>query len=265
MKWRTAARGIACGGIGAMHLLARRIGLVEAMDRGVHLLKVHLPYHESDHVLNIAYNILAGGDVPGGSGTAAARRGVSRCPGRRRHPRSDHRRRLLPALQTRRRCWRCMAAINAVPPEGLGAAAAGVLPAGHHRCRRHLAPTTGECKQGMDIVLRGTWGYHPLVVSLANTKEPLFLVNRPGNRPSHERADVVPRQGHRAVPQAGFRKILLRGDTRLQPDGASGRLGRGRQRAVHLRHRRHGQSAIAWPRHCRSRPGRSCSGRPSTR
>ena len=55
------ARGVSAGGIGAMHLLARRTGLIDALDRRVHLLKVHLPYHESDHVLNIAYNILAGG------------------------------------------------------------------------------------------------------------------------------------------------------------------------------------------------------------
>ena len=54
-------RGLGPGGIGAMHLLARRTGLVEAIDRQLHLLKVHLPYHESDHVLNIAYNLLAGG------------------------------------------------------------------------------------------------------------------------------------------------------------------------------------------------------------
>ena len=44
-----------------MHLLASRTGLVAAIDRNLHLLKVHLPYHESDHVLNLAYNILAGG------------------------------------------------------------------------------------------------------------------------------------------------------------------------------------------------------------
>ncbi|MGD2110767.1 MAG: hypothetical protein PVI86_15420 [Phycisphaerae bacterium] len=54
-------RGLGPGGIGAMHLLARRTGLPEAVDRRLHLLKVHLPYHESDHVLNIAYNHLAGG------------------------------------------------------------------------------------------------------------------------------------------------------------------------------------------------------------
>lgn len=54
-------RAIAPGGIGAIHLLARKIGLIEDIDRDLHLLKRHLPYHESDHVLNIAYNLLAGG------------------------------------------------------------------------------------------------------------------------------------------------------------------------------------------------------------
>lgn len=50
-----------CGGIGAMHLMVQRLGLVEEINENLRLLKVHLAYHESDHVLNIAYNILAGG------------------------------------------------------------------------------------------------------------------------------------------------------------------------------------------------------------
>src|SRR5262249_52104261 len=54
-------QGLAPGGIGAMLLLARRTGLIAAIDHDLHLLKVHLPYHESDHVLNLAFNILAGG------------------------------------------------------------------------------------------------------------------------------------------------------------------------------------------------------------
>jgi hypothetical protein len=51
-------RATAHGGIGALHLLVRKLGLKRAIDRSLGLLKMHLPYHESDHVLNIAYNLL---------------------------------------------------------------------------------------------------------------------------------------------------------------------------------------------------------------
>src|SRR4029077_4964248 len=54
-------RGITYGGIGALHLLSNRLGLARAIDERLHLLQIHLPYHESDHVLNIAYNALCGG------------------------------------------------------------------------------------------------------------------------------------------------------------------------------------------------------------
>lgn len=54
-------RGTAVGGMGLMHLLARRTGLIESIDSKVEVLKRHLPYHESDHVMNIAYNMLSGG------------------------------------------------------------------------------------------------------------------------------------------------------------------------------------------------------------
>src|SRR5947209_10419698 len=54
-------RGLSAGGIGAILLLAQKLALDKEIDRALHLLKRHLPYHESDHVLNIAFNILAGG------------------------------------------------------------------------------------------------------------------------------------------------------------------------------------------------------------
>ena len=49
------------GGIGVMRRLASRLGLVRDIDARLNALKRHLPYHESDHVLNIAFNVLCGG------------------------------------------------------------------------------------------------------------------------------------------------------------------------------------------------------------
>jgi Transposase DDE domain group 1 len=76
-----------------------------------------------------------------------------------------------------------------------------------------LVPSDAECKQGMDFTYDGQYGYHPLLISLANTAEPLFLVNRSGNRPSSELADVFLDKAVKHCLETGFRTILLRGDT----------------------------------------------------
>ena len=73
-------RAIACGGIGAFHTLAERIGLAEAINAKLHLLKAHLPYHESDHVPNIAYHTLTGAKRPSGHCS---------CPGQTREIHTD--------------------------------------------------------------------------------------------------------------------------------------------------------------------------------
>jgi hypothetical protein len=78
-----------------------------------------------------------------------------------------------------------------------------------------LVETTGQCKQGMDIAYDGTWGYHALVLSLANTGETLSVVNRPGNRPSQEGAAEQVDRTLQVCFRGGFRRVLLRGDSKF--------------------------------------------------
>ena len=212
------ARGLGCGGIGAMHLLAGRSGLIEALDARLHLLKIHKPYHESDHVLNIAYNLLAGGDCLQDLELLRNDEVYLDALGAQRIPdpttAGDFCRRFKPYhVQI------LMRAINAVrlkvwkqqPPEFFKQA---IIEADGT-----MVTTTGACKQGMDISHKGEWGYHPLIVSLANTGEPLFIANRSGNRPSHEGAAGYFDQAVRLCRQAGFKRILLRGDTDFTQTG----------------------------------------------
>src|SRR5262249_23929230 len=76
-----------------------------------------------------------------------------------------------------------------------------------------IVETTGACKQGMDLAYAGQWGYHPQVVSLANTGEPLLIINRSGNRPSHEGAAAYLTRAVALCRRAGWKDVLLRGDT----------------------------------------------------
>jgi hypothetical protein len=206
-------RAIGHGGIGLCHQLARATGLIEAIDAKLHLLKIHLPYHESDHVLNIAYNALCEGrclediELRRNDETFLDGLGTERIPDPttagdfcRRFASSDSIFALQDAYDVARlNVW------SRQPAEFFEQAIIDM--------DGHLVGTTGQCKEGMDIAYDGTWGYHPLLVSLANTGEVLSLVNRSGNRPSHEGAAA---QCDRAIDlcrRGGFRGILLRGDT----------------------------------------------------
>jgi len=75
-----------------------------------------------------------------------------------------------------------------------------------------LAPTDGTKKAGMDISYKGIWGYAPLIVSVGNTKEVLYVVNRPGNVPSHtDAARWIDRAIEHVTPYT--ERVCLRGDT----------------------------------------------------
>jgi hypothetical protein len=205
-------RGIAHGGIGAIHALARRLGLIEAIDQRLGLFKIHLPYHESDHVLNIAYNALCEGtclqdiEVHRTDEAFLDALGARRIPDPttagdfcRRFGEADIRSLQEAAHETRIKVW-------AQQPDTFFDQAIMDMDGS-------LVGTSGSCKQGMDIAYEGTWGYHPLLVSLANTHEVLSILNRSGNRPSHEGAAAEVDRCLAVCFSGGFRRVLLRGDT----------------------------------------------------
>lgn len=211
-------RAVGCGGIGAMHLLAQRLGLVEAINRRLHVLKRHLPYWESDHVLNIAYNILAGGTCLEDLEQRRTDEGYLDGLGAARTPdpttAGDFCRRFTAATVTQ-----LLETINAVRLGVWRRQAKGFFKQAIIDADGTLAPTYGECKEGMDISYKGQWGYHPLVISLANTGEPLYLVNRGGNRPSHEGAGEWLDRAIGLCRRGGFKSVLLRGDTDFTQTG----------------------------------------------
>ena len=128
-----------------------------------------------------------------------------------------------------------------------------------------LVATTGACKAGMDIAYDGTWGYHPLVVSLAETGEVLRLVNRPGNRPSHEGAAAQVDRAIWLCLRAGFRRIVLRGDTDFSQTEHLDRWHALPVGPLRLRVRRPAQPPGESPRTCRLRRGSRCVARRGTR
>ena len=204
--------GLGHGGIALLHQLAQDIGLVDAINKRLPIFKMRFPYYESDHVLNLAFNALCGGDClqdielrrndvnyldalgarripdPTTAGDFCRRFDVARI-NKLQDIYDDIR---IGVWQHQPACFFEQAILDA---DGT------------------LTPTTGQCKQGMDISYNGVWGYHALVVSLANTREVLRIVNRPGNRPSHEGAADALEHAIVTCLRGGFHNVLLRGDT----------------------------------------------------
>ncbi|MCB9923039.1 MAG: IS1380 family transposase [Planctomycetaceae bacterium] len=204
--------GTAYGGVAVMHQLVRELQLAEAIDQRLQLLKWHKPYHESDHVLNFAYNALCDGtcledmelrrtDEAYLDGLGARRTPDPTTAGDfcRRFEEHDVRTLMEVFDETRLKVWQRQ------PAEFFAEAQIDM--------DGTLVETGAEKMQGIDISYNGVWGYHPLVVSLANTGEVLSVVNRSGNRPSHEGAAAEADKAIAVCRRAGFRRIRLRGDT----------------------------------------------------
>jgi hypothetical protein len=201
------------GGIVAAHRVAVSSGLVGLINQKLALLRLRSPYHESDHVLNFAYNALCGGQ----------------CLDDIEHRRNDEA--YLDALGAtaipdpttagdfcRRFRSVDVDGLQAVINEARKAVWGQQPPEFFQRTARidadaTIIATTGGCKEGMALSYKGDWGYSALLVTLANTREPLFLKLFGANRPSYEGAAAALDQAIALVISAGFEDVLLRGDT----------------------------------------------------
>jgi hypothetical protein len=177
------------------------------------LLKLHKPYHESDHVLNIAYNALCGGqrleDIEARRCDAVFLDGLGCESLPDPTTAGDFCRRFdeasIIALQeainrARLEVWRRQPDSFFAQPAVIDADAS-------------IVQTDAQTKEGMDIAYNGIWGYSALVVSLANTQEPLYLGLLGANRPSHEGVIDYYDRAIALCRKAGFDEIRLRGDS----------------------------------------------------
>jgi hypothetical protein len=206
-------RGTAHGGLGMIARLVSAVGLAEEIDESLHLLQFHKPYHESDHVLNIVYNALCGGrsldDIElrrrdqvflDGLGTKSIPDPTTAGDFCRRFDEASILALQEAANRARLKVW-------AAQPESFFATPAII------DADASLVPTGAETKGGMNISYNGIWGYSALLVSLANTKEPLYLGLLGANRPSHEGVVDYFDRSIALCRQAGFSGVRLRGDT----------------------------------------------------
>jgi hypothetical protein len=185
-----------------MQSLAQAVGLDKEIDRRVHLLKFHAPYHESDHVLNIAFNMLAGGknlehlELLRNDEDYLDMLGARRIPDPttagdfcRRFRSSWHVHQLQRAINDARlRVWSLQP--NTFFDHAIVDVDGTLIEA-------------SSCTQGADFNYKKGFGFQSLAVTLSNTQEILFLENRPGSRPSHEGASALLDKAAALVERAG--------------------------------------------------------------
>ncbi len=201
------------GGIGLAQAMARQSGLVHAINEHVELLQSHFPYHESDHVLNIAYNAMTDGTCLEDLKRKRADGAYLNALGAKRIPDSSTAGDFCRRFESKADIDTLHRAIDEArtnvwaqqPDEFFDRATVDM--------DGSIVETTGECKFGMGMSYKGTWGYHPLLISLAETREPLRIVNRSGNQTSEDGAAAECDDVAGYLRECGFREIVFRGDT----------------------------------------------------
>lgn len=199
------------GGLGAMHTLVTKLKLPETLNERVSVLKRHLPYFESDHILSLCYHVLCGGkpledlNRLRGDEVYLDALEVQRLPAPstagdflRRFTQEDIRDLQEAINQVRMKIWDAQ-------PEAFFKQAIIDMDG-------TVFETDAECKEGIDYCgYKQMWGYGPLLLSLANTCEPLYVVNRPASAHSHQDAAIWLDRALKWV-QPRFEEIWVRGD-----------------------------------------------------
>jgi hypothetical protein len=201
-----------CGGLALVQQMVRQVDLAGSISRHCPIFKLHMPYTEADHVLNVAFNLIAGGtclehlELRRNDDAYLDLLGAERIPDPttagdfcRRFTSADVDRLMDAINDARIKVWKQQpdGFFDLATIEGDGT----------------LVETTGEKKEGIGLNHNKQWGYQTLAITLANTREELFLLNRPGNRPSHEGAAAYFDKSVQLCRRAGFRRVRLRGDT----------------------------------------------------
>lgn len=206
------------GGLVLAQQFVRRFGVAKRLDNGLRLFKRHAPYHESDHVLALAYTLYTDGtcleDQAGLQGSEAVRRLVGACRIPDPTTAGDFLRRFRVAQDVEQ-----LSAVSDEVQEAVWSELARKV----RRQRKkheyalvdldgHIKPLYGEQKEGAAFSHDGRWSYQPLVVSLGGSGECLKVVNQPGSARSSDAAaqalkEVLP------MVRRHFRNAIVRGDT----------------------------------------------------
>lgn len=205
-------QAISAGGLCPILQMIKTLDLRHHINSCIPIFKVYAPYDEADHVLNIALNLLAGGTCLDHLEIRRTDEAYLNALGAQRIPdpttAGDFCRRF-----DEMKILMLMQAINKSRLQVWTQQPAEFFERAIIEADGTMVETSGQRKEGIGMNYKKQWGYHPLVVTLANTQEVLYIHNRSGSRPSHENSGFFFDRSIELCRGAGFKEILLRGDT----------------------------------------------------
>jgi hypothetical protein len=200
------------GGLALAAGLVRNLRIAPDLNRNLSLLASHRPFHESDHVLAHVYNLYAGGTCIEDIADLQTSEPVRRMLGADRLPDPTTAGDFL-----RRFDEEALRALDQVIDRGQEAVWKRRY--GKKKVARAMIdldscvrPVYGDQKEGTDFTYKGSFGYHPLVISLAGTMECLRLINRSGNEGSASGSETHLRELFPMLDRH-FKQVIVRGDS----------------------------------------------------